>query len=686
MRLSRHQVETFEALGPGGPDVVINTAMTGDGKSLAAYLRALLDREEGVLACYGTNDLMRDQARQLESYKTLLEIRRPPTVHFVDAARLAELREMEPGVRSKPAAFQLIANRSGLLLTNPDIFTLICTGRYRDSGEAEDRLLADVIQLFPTFVFDEFHAYGPPQVASILAGVTFIRVQTRSFADRRKFVFLSATPSGDLQDRLARAGMRVEIIRGRYRHGTAPGDWRPILAGAELFVHALGERGLVGWVEEHLDQVLEFFQAHPGSRGAIIARSVAAAKIIRTLLEGAVEDRGLKMTIGESTGLTDRTVRPDALGATLVVGTSTIDLGIDFAINFLVFEADRAGEFVQRLGRLGRHRRAGESEFPRFVAHAVLPRYVVDRLAAETDGGGGLTREELARMAVGEGRERGLFAVEAGFPAYVPGWGTVKAAAMLDRLQAPGLRGAYRADIPVLEAAYEAVFAAPMARARARLRAVAGQPRGDAVLRDLIRFRGGGDVPAGVWDRSGGSDDDQGRGHVVTYDLLHLLPIAEIEVMSEDEFMAEVRRRQRPEAEFRDLDAFVQVLGYRRRREPLELSNSSFDARGQARAILGRVHARAGFQIESPRGQAIDDLNLALRRRPLTCTITRVDRPTLVHRFRLPPLFPVYRVRLRDGVDGAVAFGEAAFLLDSLLTGEARGGVANAHSGRGNWT
>ncbi|MEZ4867299.1 MAG: hypothetical protein R3C14_38600 [Caldilineaceae bacterium] len=42
-RLSQHQVETYCALtDPQGPDVVINTAMTGDGKSLAGQLPALV--------------------------------------------------------------------------------------------------------------------------------------------------------------------------------------------------------------------------------------------------------------------------------------------------------------------------------------------------------------------------------------------------------------------------------------------------------------------------------------------------------------------------------------------------------------------------------------------------------------------------------------------------------------------
>lgn len=37
-QLSQHQVDTYRALTSGDYDVIFNTAMTGDGKSLAGYL------------------------------------------------------------------------------------------------------------------------------------------------------------------------------------------------------------------------------------------------------------------------------------------------------------------------------------------------------------------------------------------------------------------------------------------------------------------------------------------------------------------------------------------------------------------------------------------------------------------------------------------------------------------------
>ena len=69
VQLSQHQLETYRALRNPDIDVVINTAMTGDGKSLAAYLPALLDSERGTFGMYPTNELARDQRKQFVDYR-----------------------------------------------------------------------------------------------------------------------------------------------------------------------------------------------------------------------------------------------------------------------------------------------------------------------------------------------------------------------------------------------------------------------------------------------------------------------------------------------------------------------------------------------------------------------------------------------------------------------------------------
>src|SRR5215471_5510902 len=68
VRLLKHQVETLEAFRDPDVDVIFNTAMTGDGKSLAAYLPAFQDQWH-VIAMYPTNELIRDQHLALPNYE-----------------------------------------------------------------------------------------------------------------------------------------------------------------------------------------------------------------------------------------------------------------------------------------------------------------------------------------------------------------------------------------------------------------------------------------------------------------------------------------------------------------------------------------------------------------------------------------------------------------------------------------
>src|SRR5690242_16291832 len=89
MRLSQHQIDTYQALKGSEFDVVINTAMTGDGKSLAAYLPTLVDSRRHAFGMYPTIELSRDQQRQFEHYA--LNFRRTIKCEALWGARLGDL-------------------------------------------------------------------------------------------------------------------------------------------------------------------------------------------------------------------------------------------------------------------------------------------------------------------------------------------------------------------------------------------------------------------------------------------------------------------------------------------------------------------------------------------------------------------------------------------------------------------
>ena len=159
-----------------------------------------------------------------------------------------------------------------------------------------------------------------------------------------------------------------------------------------------------------------------GSKAAVLVYSVATARRLFARLKEYFEPLGI--TVGENTGLTHREDRRASFEKDILVGTSTVDIGVDFHINYLIFEAFNAGNFLQRFGRLGRH-----DEFGIYQAYALIPRFVLERLTRILDGQEGVEREKF-NDAVLE-----AFPTEQEYLHYTYRWGVVQAAQVLAELQ-----------------------------------------------------------------------------------------------------------------------------------------------------------------------------------------------------------------------------------------------------------
>ena len=122
IRLVEHQAQVKEALADQEVDVVFDTALTGDGKTLAALLPAWEVPQIGkAMLAYPTNELIRDQARAIAEF---------PRV-FARSGSLGQLygqflAEYAANLDAKKAdALRSLAQEHQMILTNPDIFTLI---------------------------------------------------------------------------------------------------------------------------------------------------------------------------------------------------------------------------------------------------------------------------------------------------------------------------------------------------------------------------------------------------------------------------------------------------------------------------------------------------------------------------------------------------------------------------------
>ena len=119
-QLSQHQLETYQDLANDEYDVLFNTGMTGDGKSMAGQLRPLI-HDDDVLAMYPTNELILDQDSKLPEYQDAWKSSLRWDTMF--GARITEL--MTHPTTDRMELMRRLLDKNRLLLTNPDLFQML---------------------------------------------------------------------------------------------------------------------------------------------------------------------------------------------------------------------------------------------------------------------------------------------------------------------------------------------------------------------------------------------------------------------------------------------------------------------------------------------------------------------------------------------------------------------------------
>lgn len=687
--LSWHQAETLAALSNPDVDVVFNTAMTGDGKSLAAYLRSLQEYYCAI-GLYPTNELARDQELQLFNYVQIFESSHKPRVNRLSSADLEIYAETE-----KLRKADAIATRTGqseVLVTNPDIFHYIYRGAYVFRGDAPDKLWNRIDRNFDLFIFDEFHIFGAPQIASVINTLLLICCTsglTRRDGTHKKFLFLSATPNEELLTRLKAAGLRCQVIdplsAGKYCFSSSKDGqeldlkaWRLVARSIQLDFVPLEStsKASENWLRENANLLLNHFQQHPGSKGAIILNSIAAVKRLVPFLQELLQPYGLK--VSENTGLSGKGVREESLFADLVIGTSTIDVGVDFKINFLIFESSDAGNFIQRLGRLGRHdeyEREGEKiKFDRFTAYALVPNFLVERLfageAPPFEAKGSYDRPFLNHTIREKYRQIN------DFRGYYKRWGAVQSFRLAYDLNDRTIQQQYSSSREKFQSACEKVFETSLRRVAGQVRGwaeewqqLSGQ-KGNPIADDACSFRGSSPLQCGLYDLTEANEGDRFK----TYDLPGILSNLEIEMLSKAAFMRMLGAGENqmgqpiPKGRFSHCLTFMQLKAYREER-----SNWKFVYSGNLQAIADawKVQVLTGLEIWQPENRWAAEINKTLRKEGLVVYVLRCSMSEVRMRLRLPMHFQIYPISDQYSFHDAtapysIAFGQSALLLNTL--------------------
>lgn len=678
-----HQAETLQALRDPNLEVIVNTAMTGDGKSFAAYSGVLFDRSY-ALGLYPTNELARDQTQQLADYVQRFQ---PPHEPRVDRLSGPELELLAAGENlTKAAAIASRSENAEILLANPDIIHYLHRGAYLKPKDNPDKLWNRVDKAFETFIFDEFHVFAPPQVASVLNTMLLIRATNR----QKKFLFLSATPDNQLIDQLDRAGFRYRCIdpgrRGKYAfpdtasevQGLQAQGWRQVAREIELTFVALesSSGSSERWLREQTERILQLFRAQPGSKGAIILNSIAAVKRLVPWFQGQFASAGL--TVGENTGLSGQQTKLASLQADLVIGTSTIDVGVDFKINLLWFESADAGSFVQRLGRLGRHdgyeRDGNKITFERYQAYALVPNYLAERLflrePAALVAGDRYPRPDLVEAVKTTYRDIN------DFRGYYRRWGAVQSFRLICDLNSPEIRQNYAASRDRLQRECQQVFQTSFGKVYGCIKgwardwqALSGK-KNNPIFEEAASFRGTSPLLCGLYDETEPHDLDRFK----TYDLPGILSNLAAEVWTEAGFLRELQatsdRLGEPIAKgrFRHCLGFLKLKGYRPERL---FWRFHYPGRWQPLAEAYRVQVLVGLEVWQPENPWVAQLNARLRSRAVVCYPIASPVAAVRQRLQLPMHFALYPVADETSVQEtappfAIAIGQAALLVDTL--------------------
>lgn len=642
IKLATHQQEVWDAVCNPELQVIFDTALTGDGKTLAGLLPAVKERKllGKALFAYPTNELIRDQARQFAGWSRKLNA--APIVGQLNGSQLSALMR-EEGF-DKPETLQIIASDNDIVLTNPDIFTLINRFYYDRRWGNIAKTAQKWFAQYRYIIFDEFHIFNASQVANVLDGIAFIRANS---TDRfqTKFLFLSATPDKLLLKAFGNAGIALKVLQGSYAHGLEQSiTHRKILHEVQLELVASQQSlgGIENWVSENLQAINQFFEKHPESKGLIIANSVFAAKRIVRMLK---EDSHFSISIGENTGLTGADVRKKSMDAQLIVATSTVDVGVDFAINFLIYESLDAGSFIQRLGRLGRH-----EGFSAYRAISLVPEWVRDKFSELYIDGSEIDRESFFTAV----REQ-VYQKPQEFQGYISRWGSALCSLRYVRLNKQKER-------------YQTLLERYPQEVKSLISETGKMPNWGflkflenhkIIIKDLETFRGAGQLD--VWMH------DPDTKAVTSINLLRLLSGVDFYLIEEEEEARQISERLGFPFYKNNLGLYACVESYLKTYGQVKLYFTHYlDALN-----INEAQERKGFRIDAHH-PAIKQINDRLEYLPLTSCVADPNEfgnnsSALRRRYTLPALFDLQVVCDCSHIDYPVAFSLDALLLDSLL-------------------
>ncbi len=361
-RLYKYQEEVLDS----NDKFILVSAPTGGGKTLALLLGALRgmlsfgsEVKTGIIL-YPTKSLIEEQARKI--YELLQGLKfddqrriKPALVlPYTERNQLEKfdsdiailpinadiLEEISQGRPHGEAFMKLLDNAPSLILTNLDVFYALVKKLYYRGLT----LFRRIIHSLGFIGIDEFHLYYGPSLNTLLFLVWILRKRVD------KFMFTSATHAHEVINLLKeKFGKKVKHIIAR----ESP-DGKQVKYQVDLTIkanpggQAMRDSNDAKNVIETIRNLLEETEKCTLPKVVVIVNSVVFAETLYDLTLKDCYDVSLIH------GFVPRKMR--RFDAEVVIGTSAIEVGIDFDAQSVIFEAGDAATFIQRMGRVARKR------------------------------------------------------------------------------------------------------------------------------------------------------------------------------------------------------------------------------------------------------------------------------------------------------------------------------------------
>jgi len=352
VKLMEHQCEVRNAKDK----LVVLDAPTGSGKTLAILLNFIeynKNTNKSGFFLYPTNELVKDQEDAIANLLNLIGERYAilspegpigdvEKARYIIAEATGEMLESletisdekTQGGRLEWLLKYLTKDKSYILLTNIDTLYLVTKLKYAQPKGW--RLLQEFTRRFGFLSVDEFHLYS----GIMYANLVYLLHLYKEHLER--IVLATATHNKEGLE-LVEEALCTKAKKVSAKMASAASDGRKVRFPCKIKLKP-ADASIAP--EEVASEVKAIQECNSECENLVIVDSVVKSHFIYEILSSKYSN------VSEISGLVPKNSRKIDK---ITVGTSAIEVGIDFKTKFLVAETKNASSLIQRLGRVARH-------------------------------------------------------------------------------------------------------------------------------------------------------------------------------------------------------------------------------------------------------------------------------------------------------------------------------------------